>query len=100
MRKLITQFWFLQRKSNNLINLLISFPLLTLSVYNYYKTVMGNVKASFSLGYISFGLFFYLSITFVILVFPPFAYLQKQNRDNEDLKEKSMLDKNDSFSEN
>ncbi len=84
MKKLITQFWFLQRKSNNLINLLISFPLFTLSVYNYYKTVMGGVKASFSLEYISFGLFLYLPITFIILFLPQFAYLQKQNRENKE----------------
>ncbi|MET3129340.1 hypothetical protein ABID42_004464 [Arcicella rosea] len=99
MKKLITQFWFLQRKSNNLFNLLFFFPLITVSVYNYYKTVMVGVKASFSLEYISFGLFFYLPITFVILFFPPFAYLQKLNRENKDLKQKSMFDENDSLSE-
>ncbi|MDR6564446.1 preprotein translocase subunit YajC [Arcicella sp. BE140] len=46
---------------------------------------MAGVKASFSLEYISFGLFFYLPITFVILFFPPYAYLQKQNREKKDM---------------
>lgn len=85
MKKLITQFWFLQKKSNNIILVIIYVPLNTIGVCNYYKTVMVGIKVSFSLEYMWFGLFVYLPITLIVLFLRPFAYLQKQNKENKDV---------------
>ena len=83
--ELITRFWEIQKKSNNIVLVIIYVPLNTISVFNYYKTVMAGIEASFSIAYISFGLFFYLPITLIVLFLGPYAYLQKENRENKNV---------------
>ncbi|MDR6564445.1 hypothetical protein J2Y60_004522 [Arcicella sp. BE140] len=83
--ELITRFWYLQKKSQNIVLIIIYVPLNMISLFNYYKTVMSGIEVSFSLEYMWFGLLIYLPITLIVLFLGPYAYLQKQNREKKDM---------------
>jgi len=95
--ELITRFWEIQKKSNNIVLVIIYVPLNTISVFNYYKTVMAGIEFSFSLAYIWVGLFFYLPITLIVLFLGPYAYLQKENRENKNEENSERLVKKDNI---
>ncbi len=81
MKKLITHFWEIQKKSKNQILLFVFLPLNNLTLFIYYKVVM---VGSGLVPLLIFWLLMYIPMIFMIVFLRPIAYLQKQNRENKE----------------
>ncbi len=80
--RLITQFWYLQKKSKNLTLLFVFFPLNNAMLFIYYKVAMVGSELVPLLG---FWLLMYIPMILMIVFLRPIAYLQKQNREKKDV---------------
>ncbi len=80
--ELITRFWYLQKKSKNLLHLFFIFPYYNISIYFIYKSELFN---NWQISSLIFWSLIYLPMCLWIVFLQPFAYLQKENREKKDI---------------